>query len=96
MSGIDGAAPLVAPLVLADIDGTLVHSHRRCADVQGAIVVERYDGRAVGFMSPSAFAMLTDLQARSILVRRQPGPPASTPASSFRRSRRWRLWLLGG
>ena len=68
MRGIDEVAPLVAPLVLADIDGTLVHSHRRCADVQGATVVERYDGRAVGFMSPSAFAMLRDLQARSTLV----------------------------
>ena len=55
-------------MVLSDLDGTLVHSSRRCPDVQGAVVVEVYEERAVGFMSPTAWAALAELQSRSVFV----------------------------
>lgn len=56
------------PVVLADIDGTLVHSRRRCADVTGAVVAERYQGRDVGFISAAGWAMLARLQSEAVVV----------------------------
>lgn len=56
------------PVILADLDGTLVHSRRRCPDLRGARVIERYEGRDVGFISPKAWDMLGTLQADATVV----------------------------
>lgn len=59
---------MTLPVVLADIDGTLVHSRRKCADTRGAVVAEVYDGRDVGFISAAAWNLLTEVQAMSTFV----------------------------
>lgn len=59
---------MTLPVVLADIDGTLVHSRRKCADIRGAVVAEVYDGRDVGFISPTGWNLLAELQALSVFV----------------------------
>jgi hypothetical protein len=67
--GVDGAAGVVTrPVVLADLDGTLVHSRRRVPDPAGLVVVEVYDGRDVGFMEPEAWRLLAEVQERGLLV----------------------------
>ncbi len=56
------------PVVLADLDGTLVHSRRRVPEPDGHVVVEVYDGRDVGFMEPEAWDLLARVQAQGLLV----------------------------
>jgi hypothetical protein len=56
------------PVVLADLDGTLVHSRRRVPDPDGHVVVEVYEGRDVGFMEPEAWDLLARVQAEGLLV----------------------------
>ena len=58
----------VRPVVLADLDGTLVHSRRRVPDPAGHLVVEVYDGRDVGFITPEAWDLLAQVQRRGYLV----------------------------
>jgi hypothetical protein len=58
----------VRPVVLADLDGTLIHSRRRVPDPEGHLVVEVYDGRDVGFITPEAWALLAEVQQRGYLV----------------------------
>lgn len=56
------------PVVLADLDGTLIHSRRRVPDPTGHLVVEVYDGRDVGFITPEAWDLLAQVQQRGYLV----------------------------
>lgn len=63
----DVQAP-VRPVVLADLDGTLIHSRRRVPEPDGHLVVEVYDGRDVGFMTPEAWDLLAEVQRRGLLV----------------------------
>ncbi|HEV7721482.1 MAG TPA: hypothetical protein VGO60_09365, partial [Iamia sp.] len=58
----------VRPVVLADLDGTLVHSRRRVPEPDGHRVVEVYEGRDVGFMTQEAWDLLAQVQARGYLV----------------------------
>lgn len=58
----------VRPVVLADLDGTLIHSRRRVPEPDGHLVVEVYDGRDVGFMTPEAWDLLAEVQRRGDLV----------------------------
>jgi hydroxymethylpyrimidine pyrophosphatase-like HAD family hydrolase len=56
------------PVVLADLDGTLIHSRRRVPEPEGHVVVEVYEGRDVGFMVPEAWDLLAEVQQRGYLV----------------------------
>lgn len=56
------------PVVLADLDGTLIHSRRRVPEPDGHLVVEIYEGRDVGFMAPEAWDLLAEVQRRGYLV----------------------------
>lgn len=69
-------------MVLCDLDGTIVHSARRVdvADRAGATVVERYEGRDVGFMSAEAWDLLKHLQRRCSFV-----PVTARTIRQFRR-----------
>jgi len=62
------AAGAHRPVVLADLDGTLIHSRRRVPEPEGHMVVEVYDGRDVGFMAPEAWELLAEVQRRGHLV----------------------------
>lgn len=72
----------VRPVVLADLDGTLVHSRRRVPDPTGHLVVEVYDGRDVGFMTPEAWDLLAEVQRRGYLV-----PATARTIGQYRRIR---------
>lgn len=61
-----GDVPLA--VMVADLDGTLIHSARRCPDPDGMVIVERYDDRDVGFMTPACWTALEDLQALAELI----------------------------
>ena len=61
-------AAAVRPVVLADLDGTLIHSRRRVPEPEGHLVVEVYEGRDVGFMAPEAWDLLAEVQQRGSLV----------------------------
>jgi hydroxymethylpyrimidine pyrophosphatase-like HAD family hydrolase len=56
------------PVVLADLDGTLIHSRRRVPEPEGHLVVEVYEGRDVGFMAPEAWDLLSQVQRKGYLV----------------------------
>lgn len=56
------------PVIVADLDGTLIHSRRRVPEPDGHIVVEVYEGRDVGFMAPEAWELLAEVQGRGLLV----------------------------
>lgn len=58
----------VRPVVLADLDGTLIHSRRRVPEPEGHVVVEVYEGRDVGFITPEAWDLLAEVQRRGYLV----------------------------
>lgn len=72
----------VRPVVLADLDGTLVHSRRRVPDPTGHLVVEVYEGRDVGFMTPEAWDLLAEVQERGLLV-----PATARTIRQYRRIR---------
>jgi len=61
-------ALLKETVVVADLDGTLVHSARRCPDPTGMGVVERYDNRDVGFVTAACWHALAKLQAIAELI----------------------------
>lgn len=67
-SDAPSAATVTRPVVLADLDGTLVHSRRRVPEPDGHVVVEVYDGRDVGFMEPEAWDLLARVQRDGLLV----------------------------
>lgn len=77
--GVDAAT---RPVVLADLDGTLVHSRRRVPDPTGHVVVEVYEGRDVGFMAPEAWDLLAAVQERGLLV-----PATARTVRQYRRIR---------
>lgn len=56
------------PMVVADIDGTIIHSARRCADTAQLVVVETYEGRDVGFMTDGGWSALATLQSIASFV----------------------------
>lgn len=60
--------PTVRPVVLADLDGTLIHSRRHVPDPDGHVVTEVYEGRDIGFMTKEAWRLLAEVQARGLLV----------------------------
>ena len=70
------------PVVLADLDGTLVHSRRRVPDPDGHLVVEVYEGRDVGFMAPEAWDLLARVQDHGVLV-----PATARTIRQYRRIR---------
>ncbi len=72
----------VRPVVLADLDGTLIHSRRRVPDPEGHLVVEVYDGRDVGFITPEAWDLLAEVQQRGYLV-----PATARTIRQYRRIR---------
>lgn len=80
MSSETGTA--VRPVVLADLDGTLIHSRRRVPEPDGHLVVEVYDGRDVGFMTPEAWDLLALVQQRGYLV-----PATARTIRQYRRIR---------
>ena len=53
-------------LFACDLDGTLIHSHKKFRD--GDICVEIYDGREQSFISPRALDLLKKISARIIFV----------------------------
>jgi hydroxymethylpyrimidine pyrophosphatase-like HAD family hydrolase len=77
----DVAGP-VRPVVLADLDGTLIHSRRRVPDPTGHLVVEVYDGRDVGFITPEAWDLLAEVQRQGYLV-----PATARTIRQYRRIR---------
>ena len=63
-----GGVRLPVPVVVADLDGTIVHSLRRFPDPAGMVVVERYENRDVGIVTAACWSALQELQSAAELI----------------------------
>lgn len=57
--------PGFVPCVASDLDGTLIRSR---PDRPGLLVVEKYEGRDIGFVTPNTWAALARLQSVAELI----------------------------
>ncbi|MBE8954583.1 MAG: HAD hydrolase family protein [Quinella sp. 2Q5] len=57
---------MTTKLFACDLDGTLIHSHKRKRD--GDICVEHYDGHEQSFIAPRAFDLLKEIAAQVTFV----------------------------
>lgn len=68
--------------MVADLDGTIIHSARRCGDTERLVTVETYEGRDVGFMTDSCWSALAKLQSVASFV-----PATARTERQYRRLR---------
>ncbi len=61
-------ADAVMPIIVADLDGTIIHSARRCPAGRRLVVVETYEDRDVGFMTDAGWSALATLQSIASFV----------------------------